>query len=105
MYIASNIVELSKNKFSSNVVDSFIMKKDEFSKLLINGMIKNNQISDIIKDQYGNYVIQKAMSISEKEILNKILDQIKPIVPELLLSSHGKKVVNKISQQYNVAFN
>ena len=105
LYIASNIVELSKNKFSSNVVDSFIMKKDEFSKLLINGMIKNNQISDIIKDQYGNYVIQKAMSISEKEILNKILDQIKPIVPELLLSSHGKKVVNKISQQYNVAFN
>ena len=105
LYITSNIVELSKNKFSSNVVDAFIMKKDEFSKLLINDMIKNNQISDIIKDQYGNYVIQKAMSISEKEILNKILEQIKPIVPELLLSSHGKKVVNKISQQYNIAFN
>ena len=105
LYIASNIVTLSKNKFSSNVVDAFIMKKNDFSKLLINDMIKNNQISDIIKDQYGNYVIQKAMSISEQETLNKIIEQIKPIIPELLLSSHGKKVINKISQQYNVALN
>ena len=105
LYITSNIVELSKNKFSSNVVDAFIMKKDFFSKLLINDMIKNNQITDIIKDQYGNYVIQKAMSISDEETLNKIIEQIKPIIPELLLSSHGKKVINKISQQYNVAIN
>lgn len=105
LYITSNIVELSKNKFSSNVVDTFIMKKDFFSKLLINDMIKNNQITDIIKDQYGNYVIQKAMSISDEETLNKIIEQIKPIIPELLLSSHGKKVINKISQQYNVAIN
>ena len=105
LYINSNIVELSKNKFSSNVVDAFIMKKDSFSKLLINEMIKNNQITDIIKDQFGNYVIQKAMSISDQETLDKIIEQIKPIIPELLLSSHGKKVVNKISQQYNVALN
>ena len=105
LYIASNIVSLSKNKFSSNVIDAFIMKKNDFSKLLINDMIKNNQITDIIKDQYGNYVIQKAMSISEQETLNKIIEQIKPIIPELLLSSHGKKVINKISQQYSVALN
>jgi hypothetical protein len=105
LYITSNIIELSKNKFGSNVVDTFIMKKDEFSQLLINDMIKNNQITEIIKDQFGNYVIQKAMSISDQETLDKIIDLIKPIIPELLLSSHGKKVVNKISQQYNVTFN
>ena len=105
LYISSNIVSLSKNKFSSNVIDTFIMKKNDYSKLLINDMIKNNQITDIIKDQYGNYVIQKAMSISEQETLNKIIEQIKPIIPELLLSSYGKKVINRISQQYNVAIN
>ena len=103
-YISKNIVDLSKQKFSSNVIDAFIMKEDEFSKLLINDIIKNNQIKDIIKDQYGNYVIQKAMSISDTETLNKIIEQIKPIIPELMLSNFGKKVVNKLMQQYSVVF-
>ena len=105
LYISSNLVELSKNKFGSNVVDTFIMKKDEFSHFLINDMIKNNQITEIIKDQFGNYVIQKAMSISDQETLDKIINLIRPIIPDLLLSTLGKKVLNKISQQYNVNFN
>ena len=80
------------------------MKKDEFSNLIINDIIKNKQIKDIIKDQFGNYVIQKAMSISDSETLNKIIEQIKPIIPELLSSNLGKKIVNKLMQQYNVVF-
>ena len=80
------------------------MKKDEFSKRLIDDIIKNNQIKDMIKDKFGNYVIQKAMSISDEETLNKIIEQIKPIIPELLLSNLGKKIVNKLMQQYNAAF-
>ena len=104
LYISKNIVELSKQKHSSNVIDTFIMKKDEWSKLLINDIIKNNQVKDMIKDQYGNYVIQNAMSISDPKTLNEIIEQIKPIIPELLLNNIGKKVVSKLSQQYNVVF-
>ena len=103
-YISKNIVDLSNQKFSSNVIDAFIIKKDDYSKLLISEIIKNNQVKDIIKDQYGNYVIQKAISISDTKTLNEIIDQIKPIVPELLESNIGKKVLNKLSQQYNVTF-
>ena len=58
----------------------------------------------MILDQFGNYVIQKAMSISDQEILNKIIEQIKPIVPELLLSNFGKKIINKLMHQYNIVF-
>ena len=104
LYISNNIVELSNQKYSSNVVDTFIMKKDEFSKQIINEIIKNNQIKDMIKDQYGNYVIQKAMSISNSETLNKIIQQIKPVIPELLMNNLGKKIVNKLTQQYNIVF-
>lgn len=104
LYISNNIVELSNQKYSSNVVDTFIMKKDEFSKQIINEIIKNNQIKDMVKDQYGNYVIQKAMSISNSETLNKIIQQIKPVIPELLMNNLGKKIVNKLAQQYNIVF-
>ena len=44
------------------------------------------------------------MSISDSDTLNKIVEQIKPIVPELLLSNLGKKILNKLMQQYNIRF-
>ena len=96
MYIENNIVILSKQKCSSNVVDTFIMKKDDYSLKLVQHMIKNNLIKDIIKDQYGNYVVQKAMLISDEETVNKIIEQIKPIIPELLESNIGKKIYEKL---------
>ena len=68
-------------------------------------MIKNNIIKDIIKDQYGNYVVQKAMTISDKETVIKIIKQIKPIIPELLESNIGRKVYEKLSEQYSDIFN
>ena len=105
IYISENIVELSKQKCSSNVIDTFIMKKDDYSKMLVNEMIKKDVIKDIIKDQYGNYVVQKAMIISEKETFNKIINQIKPIIPELLESNIGKKIYDKLAQQYSDVFN
>ena len=105
LYIENNIVQLSKQKCSSNVVDTFIMKKDNYSLKLVEHMIKNNLIKDIIKDQYGNYVVQKAMHISDEETVNKIIEQIKPIIPELLESNIGKKIYEKLIENYNDRFN
>jgi hypothetical protein len=105
LYISNNIVVLSKQKCSSNVIDTFIKRKNVYSKMLVNDMIQNNIIKDIIKDQYGNYVVQKAMTISDKETINKIIKQIKPIIPELLESNIGRKVYEKLSEQYNDIFN
>ena len=104
LYISNNIVNLSKQKCSSNVIDTFIMKKDEYSKMLVNDMIKNNIIKDIIKDQYGNYVVQKAMSISDEETVNKIIKQIKPIIPEMLETNIGKKIYEKLREHYINSF-
>ena len=103
-YISNNIVELSRQKYSSNVIDTFIMKKDEYSKKLINDIINNGKVEEMIKDQFGNYVIQKAMSISDTKTLNEIIEQIKPIVPELLQSNIGKKIINRLTQHYNFEF-
>ena len=96
LYIKNNIVKLSKQKCSSNVVDTFIKKKDDYSLMLVKYMIKNNLIREIIKDQYGNFVAQKAMLISDEETVNQIIEQIKPIIPELLESNIGKKIYEKL---------
>ena len=105
LYISDNIANLSKQKCSSNVIDTFIMKNNDYSKRLVDDMIKNNIIEDIIKDQYGNYVVQKALFISDKDTINKIAKQIKPIIPELLESNIGRKIYEKLIEQYNGIFN
>ena len=103
-YIDNNILELSKEKFSSNVIDKFIIKDYEKSNKLIKNIIKKNIIKDIIVDQYGNYVVQKALVISEKDICSKIIEQIKPIIGELQKTNIGKKIYEKLSQNYKEYF-
>ena len=58
----------------------------------------------MIVDQYGNYVVQKALNISEKEICYKIIEQIKPIMGELQKTNIGKKIYEKLYQNYKDYF-
>ena len=103
-YISKNILELCLQKFSSNVIDSFIMKNNIYSKKLIEDIINKNIIQDIIKDQFGNYVIQKALMMSEKNIEIKIIKQIKPIMNKLKHDNLGKKIYKKLMHQYSPLF-
>ena len=103
-YLEKNILKLSKEKFSSNVIDKCIIKDYEKSKKLIESIIQKNIIKDIIVDQYGNYVIQKALNISEKDICIKIIEQIKPIVGDLQKTNIGKKIYEKLNQNYKEYF-
>ena len=103
-YIDNNILKLSKEKFSSNVIDKCIIKDYEKSNKLIKSIIQKNVIKEIMVDQYGNYVIQKALSISEKDIFLKIIEQIKPILGDLQKTNIGKKIYDKLKQNYKQYF-
>ena len=99
-YIDDNIFRLSKEKFSSNVIDKCILENSEKSHKLIDNMIKKNIIKDMIIDKFGNYVVQKAMSISDRNTCEKIAEQIKPKLGELQKTNIGKKVYEKLMQNY-----
>ena len=103
-YIDKNIVKLSKEKFSSNVIDKCIIKNYDKSNRLIESIIKKNIIKEIIVDQYGNYVVQKALNISGKEVCSKIIRQIKPILGDLQKTNIGKKIYEKLNQNYKEYF-
>ena len=107
-YIKENLFELSKLKFSSNVIDKFICKSNSYSFSLIKDMINKNIIKNIIKDQYGNYVVQKALFITEdvdNELFMEIIKQIKPVLNELNIYSIGKKIYDNLIKQYECYFN
>ena len=107
-YMTENLFELSKLKFSSNVIDKFICNSNIYSFSLIKDMIDKNIIKNMIKHQYGNYVVQKALFITEavdKQLFMEIIKQIKPVLNELNIYSIGKKIYDNLIKQYECYFN
>lgn len=88
-YILKNLLPLSKKKFSSNVIDKYIIQDDDLSIKLINHMIENKLIGEMISDQYGNYVIQKALNVTSGPLFMNIIKQIQLTIETLKQSNIG----------------
>ena len=99
-YIDDNLLRLSKEKFSSNVIDKCIVKDYDKSNIFIMSIIQKDVIKDIIVDQYGNYIVQKALSVSDDDTIKKIMEQVRPMISELQKTTIGKKIYDKLWKNY-----
>jgi len=66
---------LSMQKFSSNVVEKCLEKGGD---MIINKFIEeiqyNNKVADLMKNNYGNYVVQKALKLASEPNRRRIID-------------------------------
>ena len=67
---------LSMLKYSSNVVERCIEKNEIILKEYINEICSNGKIAEIMKNKYGNYVIQKALKLSINEDKKKLAEEV-----------------------------
>lgn len=94
--VKENILKFSKHKYASNVVEKCITYgTDEEKKILIDEIMKKNEdgtprLLPMMKDQYANYVIKKALDIASGDQLNKLIAEIKPHMQFLKKNLHGK---------------
>ena len=99
--MTNNIVYYSKHKYSSNVVEkTFEHCNGVVKKNLINVILKKENLNDLILDEHGNYIVQKVITISEKETKVYILNYINSISDKLKNVHFGEKLLNKLSIQY-----
>ena len=96
---------MSKKKFSSNVIDKCIIGEDENSQKLVNHIITNKYVKEMIIDQFGNYVIQKALKVSNYNTRIEIINQIKPEIDQLKQTNIGRKIYEHLMQSYSEFFN
>ena len=100
--IINKIIFLSKRKYSSNVIEKCLETcSPEKVNELIN--IYNNEtiIRDLIKDIFGNYVIQKLLIVcTNDEIKEQILRYIAMEFNNLKNLSFGQKLMNKLIISY-----
>ena len=93
-FFKGKCVILSIQKYSSNVIERCIEKSEEFLNSFIYEISNdNNSIKLLMKNNYGNYVIQTALKVSKNQIqIQKILIN---ILNKNLIVLNDKKLINK----------
>ena len=101
MKIYDNVAYYSKHRYSSNVVEKcfdFCGKNER--KKLAEKLSPPDILSDLIMDEHGNYVIQKALSCSEAKEQEMILRNIIPLIPKIKNVSFGEKLLSRLMATY-----
>lgn len=59
-------VNLSMNKYGSNVVEKVLKEGgEENANMIINEMMNSSEFLNVLQDPYGNYVAQSALQVSK----------------------------------------
>ena len=82
---------LSMSKYSSNVVERCIEKNNIILKEYIKEICDNGRIAEIMKNNFGNYVIQKALKLSLNEDKKKLAFEVERNIFKL----NDKKLILK----------
>ena len=98
--ISENIIFYSNQKFSSNVVEKCFEDKFIKDKVIKQILIEEN-FKSILLDNFGNYVIQKAILSSDEETQDKFFKMIIPLIPELEKLNFGQKLLSKLLIQHS----
>ncbi|KAI4368568.1 hypothetical protein MLD38_017112 [Melastoma candidum] len=94
-HLEGHLVDLSMQKYSSNVVESCLkLAREERRACVIQELIGSPRLDQILQDPYGNYVIQSAIMASKGALRSAIVKAIKPYIPTLIANPYGKKVLS-----------
>ncbi|KAK2634057.1 hypothetical protein Ddye_028849 [Dipteronia dyeriana] len=101
--LAGQIVRMSQQKFASNVVEKCLtFGGPEERQLLVNEMLgstdENEPLQAMMKDPFGNYVVQKVLETCNDQSLELILSRIKVHLNTLKKYTYGKHIVSRIEK-------
>ena len=101
MKIYDNVAYYSKHRYSSNVVEKcFDFCGENERKKLVEKLSPPDVLADLIMDEHGNYVVQKALSCSEANEQEIILKNIIPLIPKIKNVSFGEKLLSRLMSAY-----
>jgi hypothetical protein len=94
------IAELSKQKFSSNVIEKCVRCADQNTKLMmIEEMMHPEELEKLMRDSYGNYVIQTALDFAPADCCLHLIDAMRPILPGIRQTPYGRRIQGKVQER------
>ena len=96
-----DIMKFSTQKHSSNIIEKCMDCCDEETKeIIIQKYCEPYIIERLLFDMYGNYVLQKVMSLSKEPVTTKYISIIGPLMKKLNTYSFGAKLYNKLLSSF-----
>lgn len=97
-----SICSLSVQKFSSNVVEKCIRVASPAKRAqIIDELMSAERLQRIIRDSFGNYVVQTALEQAAPEQRRALCQLIMPLVPSIHNNPHGRRVASRVVNLYN----
>lgn len=94
------ISELSKQKFSSNVIEKCIRCADVSTKaIMIEELIDPNELEKLMRDSFGNYVIQTALEFAPPDLCLHLIESMRPILPAIRQTPYGRRIQSKVQER------
>lgn len=98
MMFKGNVCALSRHKFSSNVIEKCLRCAQEPAKeMLVEEMLRPAEIGKLVRDPFSNYVIQTALDYSKPATRQRLVDAIRPVLPEIRSTPYGRRILSKIT--------
>ncbi|AIN98277.1 pumillio protein 3, putative [Leishmania panamensis] len=92
-----HLVQLSMNKFSSNVMEKVLRGASKPVQVLyVEEMCNPEIISRLIQDDFGNYVLQTALTINAPAQAEQLVNTIRPFMPLIKNAPYAKKMEGKM---------
>jgi Pumilio-family RNA binding repeat len=92
-----HICTLSTQKFSSNVIEKCLRVAEPQSKAaIIDELTSKVNLENMLRDQFGNYCVQTALDYAEPDVKAKLVENIRPLLPSLRATPHGRRIQSKI---------
>ncbi|KAI1139562.1 ARM repeat-containing protein [Hypoxylon sp. FL0543] len=94
-----NISQLSRHKFSSNVMEKCLRCGSDASKdMMVNEILVPGELERLLRDNFGNYVVQTALEHCTYQKKVALVEAIRPIIPHVKTTPYGRRLQAKIAQ-------
>ncbi|KKY24830.1 putative mrna binding protein pumilio 2 [Diplodia seriata] len=88
---------LSKQKFSSNVIEKCIrVSPAEAKRALIEELLIPGELEKLIRDSYANYVVQTALDYADAPTKIRLVEAIRPMLNAIRATPYGRRIMSKI---------
>uniref|UniRef100_A0A0D9XF81 PUM-HD domain-containing protein n=1 Tax=Leersia perrieri TaxID=77586 RepID=A0A0D9XF81_9ORYZ len=101
--LAGQVVSMSQNKYASNVIEKCFEYGDGAEReVMIKEVLKqtegNNYLLVIMKDKFGNFVLQKMLATCSNEQQEILLNRMKVFLPLLKKYTYAKYIASQIER-------
>ena len=91
------IGQLSRHKFSSNVIEKCLRCAQDPSKdMIVEELLAPGEMDRLLRDSFANYVIQTALDYATHYQKTRLVETIRPILPNIRSTPYGRRIQAKI---------